>query len=294
MPAAGGGSAPSRGEDEAALQVKELAPGMRRLLWVAGALVFLAGVQLFVFTERTATHFAWTIDVPLTAAFLGAGYWASVAFEWLAARERVWANARIAVPTVFVFTTLTLVATFLHLDLFHLGSAFEPANQAVTWGWIAIYTFVPVAMVVIGARQRQVGGLDPPRGSGVPRWVAGVLVAQALVMLLAGAYLFLAPATAAALWPWPLTPLTGRAVGAWVFSLGLGAAHCLWANDPRRARPMAVGYVALGLLEAAAVARYPETVAWGEPQAIAYVGFLASFVVTGVALLWTEPRRGSA
>ena len=30
-------------------------------------LVFLAGVQLFVFSERTADLFAWTIDVPLTA-----------------------------------------------------------------------------------------------------------------------------------------------------------------------------------------------------------------------------------
>ena len=41
---------------------------MRGLLWVAGVLVFLAGVQLLFFTERTATHFAWTIQPPLTAA----------------------------------------------------------------------------------------------------------------------------------------------------------------------------------------------------------------------------------
>ena len=49
---------------------RELQPGMRALLWVAGVLVLLAGVQLLFFTERTATHFAWTIQPPLTAATL--------------------------------------------------------------------------------------------------------------------------------------------------------------------------------------------------------------------------------
>jgi hypothetical protein len=50
---------------------------MRWLLLTAAALVLLAGLQLFVFTERTDTYFAWTIINPLAAAFLGAAYWAS-------------------------------------------------------------------------------------------------------------------------------------------------------------------------------------------------------------------------
>ena len=84
---------------------------MRRLLIIAAVLVLLAGFQLFVFTGRTSTFFAWTIANPLAAAFLGAGYWASVAIEALSGRQRLWANARIAVPAVFVFTVLTLAAT---------------------------------------------------------------------------------------------------------------------------------------------------------------------------------------
>ena len=73
--------------------IRELSGGMRRLLWIAGFLVLLAGSTLFIITEQTESFFAWTIDLPLTAAFLGAGYWSSVAFEWLAARERVWIYA---------------------------------------------------------------------------------------------------------------------------------------------------------------------------------------------------------
>ena len=41
-------------------------PGFR--LW----LVFLAWVELFVFPLRTSDWFAWTVDPPMTAVFLGA------------------------------------------------------------------------------------------------------------------------------------------------------------------------------------------------------------------------------
>jgi hypothetical protein len=263
---------------------------MRSLLWIAAALVFLAGVQLFVFSEHTERYFAWTIDFPLTAAFLGAAYWASVAFETAAASRRVWAEARVAVPAVFVFTSLTLVATLLHLDLFHLGAEFEPTTRAVTWFWIAIYTVVPVMMAVLAVKQWRAPGADPPRRSPLPGWMAGILWVHAVVMLFVGAALFIAPERTGSLWPWPLTPLTGRAVGAWVLSLGLAAGHSLWENDLRRLRPAAVGYIALGLLEAIAALRFVDEVDWGRLQAVIYVAFLASMVVVGIAAL--RPSAG--
>ena len=73
---------------------------MRWLLYAASALVFLAGLQLTVFTEQTATYFAWTIARPLTGAFLGASYWAAVPVEVIAARQSTWASARVAVPAI--------------------------------------------------------------------------------------------------------------------------------------------------------------------------------------------------
>src|SRR5215475_8708775 len=163
--------------------VKPLLPGMRRLLYVAAVLVLLAGFQLFVFTDRTASYFAWTIRNPLAAAFLGAGYWASVSFEALAARQRIWANARIAVPTVLTFTVLTLVATLAHLDLFHLGSQFATGTRTVTWAWIAIYVLVPLLMLIILVVQLRTPGGDPPRSAPMPSWVYALLAVQAVVLL---------------------------------------------------------------------------------------------------------------
>ncbi len=273
-------------------ELKTMTPGMRKLLWIAGFLVFLAGMQLFVLTEHTETWFAWTIDVPLTAAFLGAAYWASVSFEWLAARERVWAHARIAVPTVLVFTILTELVTLYHLELFHLGGTVPVSTKAVAWAWIAIYTVVPLCMVALLVGQSKVTGEDP-RGDPLPRWIAAILTVHAAVMLPLGAYLLFAPENAAALWPWPLTPLTGRAVGAWVFSLGLAAGHCVRENCLARVRVATQSYIVLAVLEFIAVARYIDTLDWGAPQSTVYMIVLLSMLVVGVAAQ-AESRQASA
>ncbi len=48
-----------------------------------------------------------------------------------------------------------------------------------------------------------------------------------------GGALFLAPELAGPLWPWALTILTARMLGAWLIGLGLAAAQALWENDLR-------------------------------------------------------------
>ena len=69
--------------------------------------------------------------------------------------------------------------------------------------------------------------LEPLQAAGDPRryfhatylrTTAAVIVAG--LSVLTGMFLFLLPARAAALWPWALTPLTGRVLGA-IFFLGI-------------------------------------------------------------------------
>src|SRR5829696_9210561 len=48
--------------------------GMRALLGAFAVLTALATIALFVLAENTKETFAWTIEPPLTAAFIGAGY----------------------------------------------------------------------------------------------------------------------------------------------------------------------------------------------------------------------------
>jgi hypothetical protein len=273
---------PATGKPGAEAALKPLVPGMRWLLFTASVLVLLAGFQLFVFTERTGTFFALTIANPLAGAFLGAGYWASVSIEALAGRQRVWANARIAVPTVFVFTVLTLVATLLHLGQLHLGAHFPAATRTVTVAWIAIYVLVPVLLIVVFAVQARTSGVDPPRLEPLPAWMLAVLVAQAVVLLGAGLALFAAPGPGAAMWPWKLTPLLAQATGAWLISLGVAAVHAVRERDARRLRPAAVGYVLLTVLQAIALLRFPDRFAWHSVSGVIYLVFLGTMLLIGI------------
>jgi hypothetical protein len=256
---------------------------MRRLLLLATVLVMLSGVQLFVFSERTDQWFAWTVDPPMTAAFLGSAYWASAAVEWTSSRATRWADARVAVPGVFAFTTLTSVVTFVHLDRFHLDAA--PNTKLVTWAWIVIYAAVPVLMAVLWVRQAQVPGGDPVRTHPLPRGVRPALGVTAALLLATGVWLLLAPATAGRWWPWDLTPLTGRAVGAWLVGLGVIAAQTVYEADARRALPAGVGAVTLPVLVAVAMARYGSDIDWWSASAALFVLFLVSWFAMGAAIL---------
>jgi hypothetical protein len=258
---------------------------MRVLLLVAGALVFLAGIQLFVFPLRTDRWFAWTIAPPMTAVFLGASYWSALVFEVMAARERRWADARISVPTVFVFTTLTLVATLIHLDKFHFGPRFANTTRAVTWAWLAIYALVPIIMVVLWVLQARRPGGDPPRARPLPKVVRATIAIQAMLLLGMGVALFVAPLRAAAWWPWTLTPLTGRAVGAWCIGLGVAAAQSVWEDDVRRLRPAAAAFLAFGVLQAIALARHGDDIDWGRASAWIYLAYVVSAAVIGAIVL---------
>lgn len=271
-------------------RTRPLTTGMRALLVVAGVLVLLAGVQLFVFPLRTGRWFAWTIDPPMTAVFLGASYWSAAVFEWSAARSRYWAGARVSVPTVFAFTTLTLLVTLRHLENFHLGDEFDLSTRAVTWAWIAIYAIVPVLMAVVWLRQVRVPGDDPPRAAPLPWWLRAAVVAQAALFLGAGTWLLVDPTGAGDWWPWRISELTGRAIGAWIFSLGVAALHAAIEDDAVRVRPAAWADVAFAVLQAVALVRHGEALDWDAPGAWAFVAVLVAMAAIGLITLWMSAR----
>jgi len=62
------------------LSTKRTTPVIRLILYVASFLVLSVGLSLYLLSGQTETYFSWTINPPLTAAFLGAGYLAS--FLW--------------------------------------------------------------------------------------------------------------------------------------------------------------------------------------------------------------------
>ena len=269
--------------------LKKTTPGIRIILYVASFLVLSVGLSLYLLSERTDTYFSWTINPPLTAAFLGAGYLSSFLTELLAARENIWARARIAVPGVLVFTILTSIVTFIHLDKFHFDSPVF-ITQTGTWVWLIIYITVPIALAILWALQIRQPGTDPSRTATLPAWMLAILIVQGGIMLLFGIAMLLFPELTIPIWPWKLSALKSRAIGAWGVGIGVIVLHAAWENDWERLWPMFTGYLTYGSLQAISLLRYPHMVDWSRFSALLYTLFIISILLTGAYGAWKTLR----
>jgi hypothetical protein len=76
--------------------------------------------------------------------------------------------------------------------------------------------------------------------------------------------------------------LTSQATGAWLIGTGIFALHSVWENDFDRLKAGLISYVALGLLQLIAVARYPTSVDWAKLSVWVYLLFTVSVLLVGL------------
>jgi hypothetical protein len=252
-------------------------------------LLFIAGVQLFILSAQTETYFAWTLPLPLTAAFMGAGYWAALTYPFVTTTQTSWERFRVALPAAFTATTLLLVATLLHLDQFHLDS---PAfiTRFVTWVWIIVYVVTPpIFLYFLVTRFRKAESRGENR-TPLTGWVRIGFFLLAAFGLIFGIGLFFFPASFMPLWPWKLAPLASRAVGAWTTTFGVAAGALALDNDRYSGAGTLVSLLAFCALQFIALFRYLGSVDFANPLAWGYVLFLLlGLVASGVGLLRKTP-----
>jgi hypothetical protein len=254
---------------------------MRGILTAASILVLGVGLPLFLFPENTDVDFAWTINPPIMAAAFGASYLASSVLEVLAARSRVWVNARVAVPAVLIFTLLTLAITLVHIDRFHLFAS-SPSARIVAWAWLAVYVIVPMIMSVAWLRQTRIRGPDSLRAAPISAVPRALWFVSGTILMLGGVYLLVAPGAAAAFWPWSLTPLTGRATGAWLVGLGVVSGHAGVEGDLARLYPIFSAMTLFATLHGIVLIRFRDELDWTHPSAWVYALALTCWLGVGL------------
>ena len=263
------------GNGEALDGVRPVAPAVRTTYRLAAGLTLLGGFFAFVLAGRTEDWFAWTITPDLTAAFIGAGFWGTTVAALLASRERYWDRSWIVLPPVSILMLLSLAATFIHHDKFDFESFFG-------WAWLAAYVAFPTVLLVAVSEQRQVPGGPSPRQP-FPRWMTWALAALGTVVVAAAIGLYLQPEATAQLWPWALTPLTGRIIGAWLAGIGFAAVAAAWEGCWRRFYPVAAWFASIGVLELLALALHGDDVDWGQPYGWIYLGVVLVVTAVGAA-----------
>jgi hypothetical protein len=262
-----------------------------RLSFVLGMLLAtVAGIQLYVLSTRTADLFAWTIGVPLTAAFLGAFFWANTPSFVVALRDGEWPRVRILIVATLALTVFMAIATLRHLDIFHLAKGPILARLAA-WAWLIVYIGLPFLLVASFVQQERARGGDadsvrhPLLG-----WVRVYFLLQAVGATILGLGLSFAPGVFAEVWPWSLPALPAGAVGAWVLAFAAASWWVLREGDWQRVRIAIPGYLAMCALQLVAVLRFRSAMIEG-PRTWVYVGTLFGLLILTALATWQHERR---
>jgi hypothetical protein len=166
------------------------------------------GAFLYFFPSMAEPDYAWAIALPVSAAFIGAGYLAGALGTGIGIfKARYWRSVRALVPGFFLLTATLFVATLIESEQFRW-------DYFPTWMWTVVYAVAPFAAVYLWNLQERVPGEQPERDSRLPSlWVpAGLL---GVLLGIASVVLFAAPDSVLEEWPWEITPLLARVFGSW-------------------------------------------------------------------------------
>ncbi len=243
---------------------------------------------LYFRPNDTDQLFAWAIKPSMTSMMLGAVYIGGAYFFVRVLGAKEWHHVKLGFLPVAIFASVLGIATFLHWDRFnHSHIAF--------FTWAVLYFTTPFLVFAAWLHNRRTdpGTLDTDDVLLLPavRCIMGVV---GLTTVVVSGLLFLQPDRMIAVWPWKLTPLTARVVGA-MFALG-GAG--LGISTERRWSAVRILLQAeafmLFMILTAAVRGWSDF-AQSNPAGNGFVGGLvALLVVIVVFYVSMEGRRGKA
>jgi hypothetical protein len=237
----------------------------------------VAFAVLYPVPTDTGRLFAWPIRPTFTAMMLGGVYLGGAYFFVRAATAKRWHTVAGGFVPVGTFASLMGVATILHWGKFtHTNVAF--------WTWAALYFTTPFLIFYVWWRQPRAPGTGPEMPVAVARVIAAVGVLAGLTSL----FLFLLPGAAVAVWPWTLTPLTARVLGA-ILSLATAGLGALVDRRWSSARILfEVAAVMLALILVAAVRARAEFAAGNPLNWVFAAGFAG--LLAGIAILYPRSR----
>ena len=255
--------------------------------WVSAIIVPFLVVAfgiLYLLPDHTQQLFAWGIQPRMSAMMLGAAYIGGAYLFVRAATNARWHSVQVGFLPVTTFATLMGIATILHWDRFNHGSISLVA-------WVGLYFTTPFIVFLLWLRNRATDPGPLSDGLRVPGPVRLVIGIVGGLTLLTSMILFLQPGFMISVWPWQLTPLTARVMGALFALTGVGelaiALDARWSavRIPLQSQMIGIGLIGLAMIFSWSNFHQANPLTWV---------FLASIVFLLVAsplvYLWMETR----
>lgn len=251
-------------------------------VWIVAEIVFgLAGASaVLIAPAESATNFAWPVNPPVSAAVIGAFYGAVAVMLVPAVFARWWEEVRIVVVSAAVLTSLLLVATVLHWEVFAVGTT--PFAL-----WLISYLLPPPTLVALYAWQQRgrPAELVPLARPWSVRNLAAVNGAGHVVVW---GVLFVVPSLLASHGPWPMSELVVRVFAGWFVAYGV----LLWSIGRRyywtEGRLATLWLIALPLLLVVQLSRFREQVEWTHGGLVV---ILADVCLVGACAGWLWSRH---
>ena len=196
-----------------------------RFTWLLAVIIIpfliVAWIILYLLPTRSGELFAWPVKPPMTAMMLGAAYLGGVYFFVRVVFAKQWHTIKAGFLPVTLFASLLGIATLLHWDKF-------THDHISFFTWAVLYFTTPFLVVGTWWFNRRTDPRTLDSGDvALPIWMRWLLGIAGAITLTISLSLFLFPQLMIGVWPWTLTPLTARVMGA-MFALpglvGLGIA----------------------------------------------------------------------
>jgi len=248
-------------------------PSTRVLAAIIVPFLILAFLVLVPWPTDTKRLFAWEIKPTMSPMVLGSVYLGGAYFFLRVVFASRWHTVAGGFIPVASFATLMGVTTILHWDRFlHANVAF--------WLWVALYFTTPVLVLAAFVHNQREFDAAPDSSGRIGAAAAGALVLSGAASIAMCVFLYLFPSRAVAVWPWHLTPLTARMLGA-IFALGGAGIGAWWERRWSAIRILL--QVAAFMLILILIAAMRAHLQFGPSKVLTWV-FLVGFTLTTAAL----------
>jgi len=258
-------------------------PATRVLAVVIAPFLLLAFAVLVPSPTHTRRLFAWEIKPTMSPMVLGSVYLGGAYFFIRVALARRWHTVAAGFVPVGTFATLMGITTVLHWSRFiHDNVAF--------WLWVGLYFSTPLLVFAAFFRNQREYSHEVAGDVQLGPVAAGALVVVGVAAGASALLMYLFPSRAVRDWPWHLTPLTARMLGA-IFALGIAGIGAAWERRWSAARiPVEVACIMLGLLLIAGARAHTQFDTANSLTWLLLVGFGASTAALMLLYLRMEAR----
>jgi hypothetical protein len=186
----------------------------RFYLGAVAALALWVGIWCYFIPTLAESAIPWHVP-PLCATFLGAMYLSGAVFNATCMCARRWADIRVIMPMIAIWTGGLLIISLFYLPAFNFA-------RSQVWTWFGAYIVYPlIALGLMWTHRRdRVHSVDAPA---LPSWVRHYLLAQSSLMVALALALLCMPQTMLLLWPWGTGRLMLQLYAAPLLSYGIGS-----------------------------------------------------------------------